>query len=154
MALLCGATGLALSRLPRSSDAWRGLALLIASALLASMLPISQQYETLAFTGLWLSVAATAAFAIFPRVPTMRLEFPLAINAGVWAGGLAAVSSTKAGLALAFPFGLVFMLGQWLGRNGYGVAVKVLASWVIAIAMLAFFVTLIPTAGYEADHME
>lgn len=128
--------------------------MLVASALLVSLVPISEQFEVVAFTGLWLSVAATAAFAIFPRVPTIKLEFPLAINAGVWAGGLATVSSTKAGLVLAFPFGLVFILGQWLGRIGYGVAVKVLASWVIAIAMLAFFVTLIPTAGYEADHME
>lgn len=154
MALMCVAAGLALSRTSRSKDAWLGYVALIASALVASLLPIPAQYETVAFIGLWLSVAATAAFAIFSPEHGTRFAIPLAINAGIWAGGLATVSSNRTGLALAFPFGLVFMLGQWLGRNGYGVAVKVLASWAIAIAMLAFFVTLIPTAGYEADHME
>jgi hypothetical protein len=153
-ALLCAATGLALSAVSRPASAWRAFAALVAAALLTGLLSIAEKFETAIFIGLWLSVAATAALTIFSSVRQDLIAVPAAINAGLWAGALAAVSSTRSGLALALPLGLVFVPGRWLAQKGYGIAVKVVASWIIAIAMLAFFVTLTPTAGYETDHME
>lgn len=154
LALLFAATGLMLSRVSQTAAAWRGFAGLAATAFIAALLPVPDGWQPALFILLWLSVAATAALAIFSPVRHERLALPAAINAGVWAGALASISSNRGALILAFPLGLVFVPGRWLSKNGYGIAVKVAASWVMAIAMLAFFVTLTPTPGYEPDHME
>lgn len=153
-ALLCAAIGLALSTVSRPAAAWRGFAALVAAALVASFASIPEEFEAAVFIGLWLSVAATAGLAILSTSRQDLLAAPAAVNAGIWAGALASVSGTRNAMALALPLGLLFVPGRWLVGKGYGIGVKVVASWIIAIAMLAFFVTLTPTAGYEADHMK
>ena len=62
------------------------------------------------------------------------------------------------------PFATALLIGilplfisipaRWLARGKFNIAVKVVASWMIAIASLSLFVTLIPTPGYKPDHME
>ena len=38
--------------------------------------------------------------------------------------------------------------------RGWGIAVKVVASWLAAVAILATMLSLVPTPGYMPDHME
>lgn len=152
IALLFFATGLALALALRRM-VWLGIAALALSALLVSVMPIPPSATDFIFIGLWASIIATAATCYLKRILSNRWIIVVAINNGVWAGALAATSGMHGGLALAIPIALIALPGQWIAARGFGIALKVVASWVIAIASLAIFVSLTPTPGYKPDHM-
>ena len=152
IALLFVSTGLALALVPWR-DAWFGIAALALSALLVSVLPIPPSATDAIFIGLWTSIIATAATSYSTRYFSDRLIIALAINNGVWAGALAATSGMRAGLVLAIPIALIALPGQRIAARDFGIVLKVVASWVIAIASLAIFVSLTSTPGYKPDHM-
>ncbi len=152
IALLFFATGLALALTPGRS-AWIGIVAIAVSALAVSTLPIPPSATEVIFIGLWVSIIATAATCYTSRFVDNRWNIVFAINNGIWAGALAATSDMQSGLALAIPIALIALPGQWIAARGFGIALKVVASWVIAIASLAIFVSLTPTPGYKPDHM-
>jgi len=76
------------------------------------------------------------------------------MNAGGWAGALTSLSGMHGALWLALPFSLLCLPGRRIERRGLGIAIKVAASWMIAISSLALFVSLMPHPGYVPDHME
>ena len=49
---------------------------------------------------------------------------------------------------------LIAIPANWLTQRKLDIIIKVVASWMIAIASLSLFVSLIPTPGYKPDHME
>lgn len=153
IALMFFATALALAFAPRRS-AWIGIAALAVSALLFSVMPIPRSATDIIFIGLWVSIIATAGTCYSNRSLSNRWIGVLAINNGVWTGALAARSGMHAGLVLAMPIALFALPGQWIAARSFGIVLKVVASWVIAIASLAIFVSLTPTPGYKPDHME
>lgn len=152
-AMLCLALGLALAFVPRRV-AIVGACLLVAGAVAAfALTPASAPIEAV-FLGCWASVIVTAATTYLPRVVPAVAAALLAVNAGGWAGAVSAVAGTAANLAAALAFVLVFALGGLLVARGWSVALKVVASWLIAIATLAAMLPLTPTPGYVPDHME
>ncbi len=78
----------------------------------------------------------------------------LGINAGGWAGATVAIAGTSLDVAKAAPWLALVAPGAWLVATRRGVAVKVVSSWLIAIAVLAAVLPIVPTPGYAPDHME
>ncbi|MFM9935991.1 MAG: hypothetical protein ACKVOL_07300 [Novosphingobium sp.] len=78
----------------------------------------------------------------------------LGANAGVWAGLVARVDGEASNLVIAVPLVLVCVPARWLVLAERGIALKVVASWLMAIAGMEMVLTLTPTPGYKPDHME
>ncbi|MBC7506267.1 MAG: hypothetical protein H7267_11170 [Sandarakinorhabdus sp.] len=78
----------------------------------------------------------------------------LAANTGLWAGAVTAIAGTPQDLARALPVALLAWPAGWLVTHRAGIAVKVLASWLIAVAILVAALPIVPTPGYMQDHME
>lgn len=124
------------------------------TAVLISSLTIGPIAPEWVFVGLWCSVIGTVGLMhLWTRIP-LAFAAVAGINAGAWAGTLAATSSLRSQMILALPILLIFFLGNWLVEQGYGIALKVVGSWVVAIAILAICVSLTPTPGYKPDHMQ
>lgn len=153
LVLLCAAVGLALS-FTTARAAWTGAAAMAASALAVAFVTLPQSLAEAALAGLLISTIVTAALTYLPRELPGTWAVAAAINAGLWSGALASISGMRVGLALALPLSLLFIAGQWRLVRNYAIVIKVLASWIIAIASLAMFVSLMPTPGYKPDHME
>jgi len=153
IALIVATLGLLLSR-ATARAAWLGFIGLIVSAAIVSMIPLPATLTEMAFVGLWLSLIGSAALVFLARPLPERWIIPAAANAGTWAGALASLSGRHAGLAACLLLALLFIPGRWIAEHGMAIALKVAASWLIAIATLAIFVSLTPTPGYKPDHME
>lgn len=151
--LLFLAVGLSLS-FAALRGALIGAAVLIAAALLAASLRPAQGALEPLFVGLWISVIATVGLMHLPNRIALVWAVATGINAGAWAGALAASSSLRWQMLFALPILLIMLPGRWLVERGHGIGLKVVGSWVVAIATLAIFVSLTPTPGYKPDHMQ
>ena len=79
----------------------------------------------------------------------------LAIDVGIWGGAVIAVAGKPLDLALSAPWLLLALPGGWLVRTKRQIAVKVLASWLIAVSLLVATLQITtPTPGYVQDHMD
>jgi len=152
-ALLCAALGLALGYAPRAVRVY-GLALLSAVALAASFLLIPQAWQDAAFFGCWTSVVVTALSVHLPRGLGPRLGLILSANTGLWVGAVIAAAGSRWDLLKSLPLGLACVPAAWLVAPRRGVAIKVVASWLVAIAVLAAALQFTPTPGYKPDHMD
>jgi hypothetical protein len=100
-------------------------------------------------------VIISAASVHFPNMLKPWGALVLAINAGLWAGGVIAVAGSPLDLLRALPFALVIALVAALAGKRAPITLKVLSSWLIAVAMLAVTLQVLPvTPGYLPDHME
>ena len=153
-ALLFAALGLALAFAPRRILA-PAVVLAIFAAVGASFLRVATSWEDPIFLGCWISVAIAAASVHIPGGVRSFWVVILALNSGVWAGAVVAAAGKALDLAIAAPIVLLCIPGAWLVATGRGIAVKVAASWLIAIGVLALSLQLAPTTpGYEPDHMD
>lgn len=153
MLLLCATLALSLALAP-TRIGWLGLVAMAAGALLMSLLPLPANLSEAIFIGLWLSVVATAVLTYVPRRFADRVMIPAGFNAGAWVGALATVSEMRGSLLPALSLGLLSVPARRFTLHGYHIVIKVIASWMIAIALLSAFVSLMPTPGYKPDHME
>lgn len=152
LVLMFAAVGLALMSVAPKA-AWLSIACLSLSTLLFAMFEPSEAMQSALFAGFWLSLMATAATVLFGRSLPALVAAALAVNAGAWSGLLAALTHSRTTLIFALPISLLFVTSRWL-KPSYGVVTKVLSSWLIAVGTLAMLVSMVPTPGYEADHME
>lgn len=153
MALMCAVAGLALTFAePRA--AWVAAAALAATALALWFAPVPATLEGTIRSGLWLSMIVTAAIALLPRGYSTAGAIAIGVNGGAWTGALGSLSSGPGQIAIILPLALLFIVGKWLSSRGYAIVAKVLLSWMMAVGVLSFFVSLMPTPGYVPDHME
>ncbi len=153
-ALLCAALGLALAFAPRRI-LLVSIAALAAPAAAIVGLGLGGAWRDTAFVGCWISVIVAAASVHLPQGPGPRLAVLLAFNSGLWTGAVIATAGSPLDLAKSLPWVLLCLPGGWLAAGGRGIAVKVAAGWLIAIALLVATLPLVtPTPGYVADHME
>lgn len=146
-AALCAALGFLLGRMPGHAHV-SGLLLLVVAAVAASLFAWPPE-ATLAA---WASVIVTVAWSYLPRPPRTRLALALAVNAGLWSG--AVLSGDRAGLLVALPWALVSLPSAWLIANRSQIAVKVVASWLLAVAILAIGLPTLSIPASAPDHME
>jgi hypothetical protein len=153
-ALLCAALGFALAFAPRRIIL-PCLVAFVTPALLIAWLKIDRAWTDGAFLGCWISVVAAALGVHLPRGLGPRSALILAVNTGVWTGAVIAVAGGPLDLAKSLPWALLCLPGQWLVRTRRAIFLKVVASWLIAVAVLAAMLPIItPTPGYMPDHME
>jgi hypothetical protein len=149
-ALLFTALGLALAFAPRAAWAPSLLALFVTLCSF-TFLPVPPGWIEGVFLGCWISVIATAASVHL----SSRLAFALSVNVGIWASAVISVSGSRLDLLKALPFVLIFLPASWVVARNAPIAVKVVSSWVIAVAVLAATLQLLPvTPGYLPDHLE
>jgi hypothetical protein len=154
-ALLFVALGLSLALAPRRARVPALVALLV-SAGAFSFMPIPQTWLEGVYLAFWTSVIATAASVHFVCGLVHPSAAPaLALNAGIWASAVVQLSGSPIDLLHALPFVLVLFPARWLVDRYTAIPVKVVASWVIAVAVLAATLQLIDvTPGYLPDHLE
>ncbi len=152
-ALLCLALGLALAFVPRRT-ALASAALAAVIALAVWLVPFPATLVEPVFVGLWVSVIVTAGLVYWPGSLPPKLPFFAAINAGLWIGAVCAVAASGGVLALALPLIFLAIAARLLVERGWSIALKIGASWLIAVATLAAMVSLTPTPGYAPDHMD
>jgi hypothetical protein len=153
-ALLFTALGFALAFVSRRT--W-GLSLvaLLASLGALTFLPVPEIWLEGAFLGCWISVIATAANVHFVRGPSQWAALALSLNAGFWASVVISLSGSRIDLLKALPCVLIFFPASWVVARYGSIPVKVVSSWIIAVAILAATLQLLPvTPGYLPDHLE
>lgn len=153
VALLCAAVGFALAFAPRRAIAPSLLAL-VGGAAVMSFAPLTLETRETVFIACWAILILTAASVHLPGGIGRWLALVLAAAAGAAAGSLVAVAGAPTDLLKALPWALICFPGGWLVTKGRGIAIKVAASWLIAVALLAAALPVTPTPGYEPDHME
>lgn len=152
-ALLCAALGFALAFGPRRTMPL-ALAVLVMSAFAASFFIVPLGWQDGVFLGCWISVAGTALTVHLPKGLGQRLALFLALNAGLWVGAVISTAGSRFDLLKSLPAVLVCWPAAWLVARNRGIAIKVASSWLIAVALLAAGLTLVPTPGYKPDHMD
>jgi len=153
-ALLCAALGLALAFTPR--NAWAPSVLTLLSTLAAlTFIPVPGAWLEGAFLGCWISVIATAgSLQLFPKI-TCLAALILSINAGTWASVVTHLSGSRLDLVEALPWVLILWPASWVASHFGSIPIKVVSSWLIAVAALSITLQLLPvTPGYLPDHME
>ena len=153
-ALLFAALGLALAFAPRA--AWIPSMITLAITLAAvTWVPIPQNALEWAFLVCWISVAGTAASVHLSRRINLCGALALSLNAGTWASVVTTLAGTRVDLVIALPWALLFLPVSWFVDRHGSIPVKVVSSWVIAVAVLVATLQLLPvTPGYLPDHME
>jgi hypothetical protein len=153
-ALLFVALGLALAFAPLRA---RVPSLLALSAALGvfTFLPMPQGWLEGVFVGCWLGVIATAASVHFVGGLGPVGALALSLDAGAWAGAVLSTSGSRLDLLKALPCLSIILPASWVVRRYDSLPVKIISSWVIAVAVLAITLRLLPvTPGYLPDHME
>ena len=151
--ILCAALGLALAFIPLRRALLAAL-LLVGVAVSVWWLGPPVRWIEPIYICCWLSVIANALMTYAPARMPSGSQLAAAVNTGVWAGAVTAVSGHGRDLAVALPAVLLFLPGRLVVARGWSIGVKVLASWLTAVAILATMVSMVPTPGYEPDHME
>lgn len=153
-ALLAAALGFALSFAPRKAIA-PSLAAFLVVAVAASFVRAEPDQANGVFYACWASVVGTALSVHVARRLTISWTVMLAANAGFWAGAVIGVAGHPLDLAKALPWVLLFVPSAWLIGRKLGIGVKVVASWLVAVSVLAAALpATTPTPGYVGDHME
>ncbi|MCY7399023.1 MAG: hypothetical protein LH466_09350 [Sphingomonas bacterium] len=150
--LLSATIGLMLAFVP-GRRAWLALATFAIAAVPGFAIPLGLSPQII-FTALWLSAIVAAILVYVPVARWSMAVLPLCLNAGFWLGASAALTGNRSALVLGLLPILVAIPGRWLTHRKFDIVIKVVASWMIAIASLSLFVSLSPTPGYKPDHME
>jgi hypothetical protein len=153
-ALLFSALGLALAFAPRRAWVPSLLALLVTLGA-GTFVRMPQTWLEGVFFGCWISVIATAASVHLAPALGARAAVALSLNAAVWASAVVSLSGSQMDLLKALPCVLIFLPASWVVRRHASIPVKVVSGWVIAVAILAATLQLLPvTPGYLPDHLE
>jgi hypothetical protein len=154
LALLYTALGLALAFAPRR--AWGpSMVALTTTAATLSFARIPCNWLEFVFLGCWMSVAASAGTVHLPAGLGSRAAVALSVNAGFWSGAVVTLAGSRLNLVKALPCALVLLPAAWIVRWRVPIVVKVISSWLIAVAMLAAMLPFLRVSpGYVPDHME
>lgn len=128
---------------------------MLAAALATSCLRVPPDWDDTVFLGCWVGVVAAAAAVHLPRGVGPRWAVPLSLNAGVWTGAVIAAAGMRSDLLKSLPLALLAYPGAWLVARKGSIIIKVMASWLIAVSVLALSLQWAPTTpGYKPDHMD
>lgn len=152
-ALLFAALAFALAFVPVRVRLPSLLALVVVAGL-ASKLSFPANWQEAIFIGCWTSVVLAALAVHRKHTAALVPAALLAANTGFWAGAVTAVAGTDHDLLTALPVVLLAWPAGWLVAHRSGLAIKVLASWLIAVAILVAALPMVTTPGYVQDHME
>ncbi len=151
-AMVFAALGLMLAFVPRRTGA-AGIALAIVLASLASLWNLGAFPNDAAIMTCWGTVAVMAALTYWPRPLARRTNLAVAAIAGIVSGLAITASTTPSSLWQPLLASLIIIPATVAVERGYGVAPRVVASWLVAVAVLAALLPyVIAHPGYVADH--
>ena len=128
---------------------------LTVTATCLAIAPVPRGWLDWVFLGCWLSVAASTASVHLLGGLRPRWAFAASLNAGFWSGAVIALAGSRLDLLKALPFVLVLFPAALVVGLRAAIAVKVVASWLIAMAVLAAALQFVPvTPGYLPDHFD
>ena len=117
--------------------------------------PVPRGCLDYAFFGCWLSVIASAATVHLRGGLSAPVALALSLNSGFWSGAVIALAGSHLDLLKALPCVLAIFPAALSVRLRIPIAVKVVSSWLIAMAVLAATLQFLPvTPGYMPDHLE
>lgn len=153
-ALLCAALGLALASADRKA-LQVGIVVFMVVAGGGAWVRLPAGWTDALFLGCWSSTVFNALRVYIARPLSRKSTLLLCSNTGIWAGAVISVAGRKADLLLALPCVLALLPASWAIHRGWGIAVKIVSSWLIAVAILAATLQFLPvTPGYLPDHMD
>ncbi|MEQ7154351.1 hypothetical protein [Brevundimonas aurifodinae] len=123
-------------------------------ALMVVAVDLPANWEEVAFAGCWISVVAISLSVHLPNPPNGLTVLAIAANAGVWVGLVVAAAGRPLDLLFALPLMIAAIPAIYILRTPVRLGVKIMASWLAAVAILAGSLPFTPTAGYEPDHMQ
>lgn len=153
--LLLATLAFALAFMPPRAR-WRAVAVataaLLTTAVLAPAIP-----EHIALTGWGVALIAVAIAVYVPAIAARHPILPLlgALGSGGWSGALLAADEPGSAAAYALGFAGIAAAASLAVHLGWGLALRVATSWVVAVAILVgtmpYFVA---HPGYVPDHRE
>lgn len=154
-ALAIAALSLLLGFAPRRTAA---LALLVAGLLAigVSLSPLPSRLIDAAFLSCWIVTASTALLTWLPNPPRPPIALALAGLVGTAAGAVVAAGAdaSPSDVLRALPAALLVIPASLAVERGYPLVPRVVASWLIAVALLAAILPYaVTTPGYVPDHM-
>ncbi len=152
-ALVAAALGLALAYAPPKARLPAAVVFVVAASI-AARLTIDPSHIEIVFIACWTCVVVDSASVHLRGGIGARLALGLALISGILAGAVVALSGSPRDLLIALPCMAIVVLAGWLVATGRGIIVKIVSSWLIAIAILSAALPLTPTPGYAPDHME
>lgn len=150
-ACLCAAFGLTLSVVARRCLV-PALILVVVLAGAGAVWHIGLSMD-IVFLGTWISAAVIAASIHLGRDIAMPLVLITAAVVGFWVSAGVSLAGEAIVLLAALPCLLIGPLLTF-AMPRYPIVAKVLASWLIAIAILSAGIPFAGTPGYAPDHME
>jgi hypothetical protein len=152
-ALLCASTGLMLGLGKAPAERSTTAVAIVAVAAAASWaMARPGALADLAFMAAWVAILASAAGTLSGKRVSRTLAMPMAAVAGGVTGLLAIDWRTLTALA-ALPIALA--IARVVVAQARGLAVKVVAGWLLAVAVLNASLAMLPvTPGYLPDHLE
>lgn len=135
---------------------WRWIAVggLVLGAVLVTLTGAPKGWEDALFFGCWASIIATTGAMHLPKGPGRYLSAGLGLNAGVWSGAVIAVAGSPLDLAIAMPWALLFLPATVVLKTPVRLGVKIVGSWLAAVAILAAAIPMTPTPGYRDSHRD
>ena len=131
---------------------WRAFVLFAATSTAVAFVPLPAAWAEAAHLACWLTIVACGARVYVPIGLGSAGAFALAVASGV-AGG--AVVGEPMIAVLAALFASMASLAASAAARRLPVAPKVVSSWLIAVALLAATLQMLPvTPGYLPDHLE
>jgi hypothetical protein len=148
--LVAAAFGLAIAKM-RSEVRARAILVFAAAAALMAFAPRPPVWNGHVHLACWAAIVACGASLHLPNPFGARPAFVLALAAGTTGG---AVASEHAILLLPPTTAATWLVAQRVARR-VPIAPKVVSSWLIAVALLAATLEMLPvTPGYLPDHLE
>lgn len=98
---------------------------------------------------LWASAALTALLVHWPRGAPAWAAALAGGNAGLWAGASSPGTAAILLAALPLTFG-----GAWVVARGAGLALKIAAGWLVAVALLAAMLPLVSSPATTPEHRD
>ena len=157
-ALLCGALAIPLGFTPLGTRLW-SISALVATALAANVAAMHAQirpdWADALFLNSWISVIASALSVYLPRPVGLVAALVLSINAGIWCGAASALAGSPLGVLQSLPAVAALWPVGWAASRNATLAIKVIGSWLIAMAALSAMLQFLPVIpGYLPDHLE
>ena len=134
---------------------FRALMVFFATAAVIALFPMPAWTSDAGHLACWISIIACGAVAYAPHGVSARFAIALAAGAGVSAGAVVTRGDAPKLFVLVALVAVVTLCAARAAARHVPIAPKVVASWLIAVALLATLLQMLPvTPGYLPDHLE
>lgn len=150
---LCLVFGMMLTYAPGKATLW-GIAAGTLVAIVVSAVALPLEWRAQIVLACWAGTILAAAGVYLARPIPAWLAVFAAVAAGLLTGLLTGEVGRPGVLAAALPCMLIRFPAIWLVRSRRAIVLKVLTSWIVAVAILSAGLTVATGANAGSDHLE